>query len=142
MSAKKLLKIKRTYPCSEIDLYDVCILGLNSFEKYQQQFEAVSTKYTLQWAAHQRAAVEAARHMPDRGARGDAHEILRTQLVPIADDCCVKWKIRAYLVRGWQKNILLARTLSDRSLLRKYCHCELHAISTVVTRWIHQRNAH
>lgn len=93
MATLRKILIKKAYPSSEIDLYDVLTFGLDSFDEYQALFEAVSTKHNALWSGTQRTAIEAARAMPDRGVRGAMHEILRDQLKPVAIDCCVKWKM-------------------------------------------------
>lgn len=69
MSALQIDEILPTYNCGQEEFYQVALLGWDSYAEHQAVFLTKNTKYTVVYGTTQRAAVLAAKVMPDEQQR-------------------------------------------------------------------------
>ncbi|MBI4929827.1 MAG: hypothetical protein HY841_03625 [Bacteroidetes bacterium] len=107
------LKTERPQPeyrCTQQELYQVCLLTWGSYLENVSDFTNENTTYTLLLGQNNRAAVLAAKAMPDFQQRDEASETLGVELKEAADECLIKWQsLEGYIKKGFKENVWKAK---------------------------------
>jgi len=97
---------KAEYSCTQQELYQVCFLIWDSYLENVADFTNENTTYTTAFGQAQRAAVLAAKQMPDFQQRDEASETFGILLKDAADECIIKWQsLEGYIKKSFPKNL-------------------------------------
>ncbi|MBL0308772.1 MAG: carboxypeptidase regulatory-like domain-containing protein [Bacteroidetes bacterium] len=84
---------KARYRCTQAALYSGCEIVGDNLDNNESLFSALKGKYAGGAVSNAlRAAITAARALPDEDARGEASEILRIELKALNDKCLLNWQ--------------------------------------------------
>lgn len=107
-----------TYRCTQAELYAVARSGWNSFTTYLSNFEAFRGYYDAAYATTAKAEITAAEALPSEQARYANSEVMRTEMVALADDCCARWQtMKRYINTSFPEAAIKAR-LEEAGALR------------------------
>jgi Carboxypeptidase regulatory-like domain len=97
---------KKTFSCSQQELYTVCNIGWQSCNQYLGQFSDFKARYTAPYIEGRQEEIAEAANLPDAQARAAQSEILRIQLEEKAATCLSNWqKLKRYILDAWQPNL-------------------------------------
>ncbi len=82
----------RKYPCTQRELYAVCISGWESCNQNIEKFTSFRPLYTAAYVESQLQAVNAANALPHRDKRSAKQELARTELKNKLSQCHDAWK--------------------------------------------------
>ena len=100
-------EVKNEYPCSQKDLYSILETAWRNFDGHQPDFAALKALYTILYSINAKAAIAAAKALPDVQARGEAAESLRVELVTQAETCRQNFqKLKSYIVTAYPNKAL------------------------------------
>ena len=100
-------EVKNEYPCSQKDLYSIMETAWRNFDEHQFEFAALKALYTVLYSTNAKAAIAAAKALPDNQARGEAAESLRVSLVDQAETCRQNFqKLKSYIVTAYPNKAL------------------------------------
>jgi hypothetical protein len=95
-------EIRSEYPCSQKDLYSILETAWLNYDEHQADFAALKALYTVLYSTNAKAAVAAAKALPDAQARGEHAESLRVVLVEQAETCRQNFhKLKSYIVTAY-----------------------------------------
>ncbi len=95
------------YKCSQLELYTAAVLIWSSCGQYLGDFKNFKSKYTAEFISEARAAIEAARQIPDQQTRNDATETFGILLAEKAAALRVEWqRLKRYLEEAYPENLL------------------------------------
>lgn len=101
---------KAEYSCTQQELYQVCFLIWDSYLENVADFTNENTTYTTAFGQTNRAAVLAAKQLPDFQQRDEASETFGVLLKEAADECIIKWQsLEGYIKKSFPKNVLKAK---------------------------------
>ena len=81
------------YNCKQEELYQVCLLGWDSYLENVAAFTSTNTTYTLAFGQTSRTAVLTAKAMPDFQARDEASESFLILMKEAATQCLIQWNL-------------------------------------------------
>lgn len=90
---------KAEYHCPQKDLYTIVKLGWANYDSHLADFSLFKTTYDAQLAIDQRAALVAARLLPDETTRADIHKSLRLEMLPMGLECVELWSNMSSYIR-------------------------------------------
>ncbi|MBI4945155.1 MAG: hypothetical protein HY840_01995 [Bacteroidetes bacterium] len=97
---------KQDYHCTQEELYQVCLLGWDSYLENVLDFTNTNTLYTVPFGQASRAAVITAKAMPDFQARDEASETLLILMKASADQCLILWNLlETHIKKSFPKNL-------------------------------------
>ena len=100
-------EIKNEYPCSMKDLYSILETAWKNFDEHQPDFATLKALYTVLYSTDAKAAVAAAKALPDVQARGEPAESLRVELVEQGETCRQNFqKLKSYIVTAYPNKLL------------------------------------
>lgn len=97
---------KAEYHCAQEELYQVCFLIWDSYLENVADFTNENTTYTLAFGQAQRAAVLAAKQMPDFQQRDEASETLGILLKQASEQGIIKWQsLEGYIEKSFSEDL-------------------------------------
>lgn len=101
---------KPDYHCSQSELYAGLDIVWNSQAQREAEFEAENTNYTPGLSVTRKAAIEAARALPDGNARYAESRILHIEMENKWEVAIGKWNsLSGYIEDGWDKEFVPTR---------------------------------
>jgi hypothetical protein len=95
-------EIKPDYHCSQKDLYSILETAWENYDGHQPEFALHKALYTVLYSTNAKAAVAAAKALPDNQARGEAAETLRVSLVTQGETCRHNFrKLKSYIITAF-----------------------------------------
>ena len=85
--------LQNKYSCTQAELYAVARTGWNSYIEFLPSFTAIRGYYVATYASTALAFIDTVEAMPNEQARYAQVEVLRTQLITLADQCLHQWQI-------------------------------------------------
>ncbi len=104
-----MIQNQTRYNCEQSELYAVADVAWGSCLQEIVRFATFSERYTEAYVTMAKTGVAAAEAIPSAQARGAVSEILRTQLVILAEQCRDKWQLlKRYITKSVPKEALKA----------------------------------
>lgn len=90
------------YRCSQKDLYSILETAWANYDGRQPEFALLKALYTVLYSTNAKAAIAAAKALPDAQARGADAETLRVSVVNEADVCRLNYKkLKSYIITAF-----------------------------------------
>jgi hypothetical protein len=99
-------KPTRNYSSTQVELYAVCNIGLESFRENMADFSNLKGYYNNAWANQFEDEIEAARKLPSLQQRGELSETANIQLKEKGDQCLIAWqRLKRHIadVQSWKQ---------------------------------------
>ncbi len=113
MSAMLHPRPTRKYHCRQAELYTIVQVGWTSYLQHLPQFSAFSDRYDADLYTTRMASLEAARNLPDKDTRADAHKSLRIRLDQLAVTCLIQWmNMSSYIRDGFPPDMYQTKRLA------------------------------
>lgn len=98
-------EIKANYPCTQQELYSVAETVYGNCIAHLALFTAYKAKYTAQYInGTLRTSVTAAKLIPDEEMRNAVFQVLRTELIPLAEKCTQNFQLlKGYINDAYPK---------------------------------------
>jgi len=134
------------YHCTQAELIAIANTGWNSYTQHLPSFSSYRGYYDAAYASTAKAAVTAANQLPDAQARYANAEVLRTELVTLADACLARWQtLKRYISTSYPQPAIKPR-LEEAGSLRyeraaNYNWEELQALNTSALNFMLAQNA-
>jgi len=95
-------EIKKKYPCSQKDLYSILETAWENYDGHQPEFALHKALYTVLLSTNAKAAIAAAKALPDLQARTEPAETLRVSLVDKGETCRHNFrKLKSYIITAF-----------------------------------------
>jgi hypothetical protein len=105
------MEIKSKTPCSQPDLYQICLLIALSCKSKIADFALFSAAYTLTFVDAIIAAIEQAEQLPGEEARAEQHKMLNKKLGPISKEGLNLWQyLKRYIAKMYPDSPEMQRT--------------------------------
>lgn len=97
---------EKNYNCTQEELYQVCLLIWDSYIENVTDFTNTNTNYTLAYGQTNRAAVIAAKQLPDFQARNEPAETFLILMKDTAIQCIILWNLlEIHIKKSFPQNL-------------------------------------